>query len=116
MEARAIAKYIRISPKKARPVADLVRGKKLQKAYDILAHTGKRAAEPIAEAIRSAQANLEDQDPASSPQMTKVKELRIDEGPTLKRWLPRAMGRATPINKRSSHITVVVSNNETEEL
>jgi len=116
MEARAVAKYIRISPKKARPVADLVRGKKLQEAYDILAHTNKRTSEPISRAIRSAQANLEDQDPASRPQSTKIKELRIDEGPTLKRWMPRAMGRATPINKRSSHITVVVSNNETEEL
>ncbi len=115
MEARAIAKYVRISPKKARPVADLVRGKSLQQAYDLLTHTQKRATEPIMKTIRSAQANFMDLDPAVQPTEMKVGEIRVDDGTTMKRWQPRAMGRATEIRKRTSHISVVLTNETDDE-
>jgi len=114
MEARAVAKYVRISPKKARPVADLVRDKDVESAMDVLRQTHKRASEPLSKAIKSAQSNLEDQEPTAQPGDTRIVELRVDEGPTLKRWKPRAMGRATEVNKRSSHITVIVSDNHRE--
>ncbi|MFP4686612.1 MAG: 50S ribosomal protein L22 [bacterium] len=116
MEAKAVAKHLKMSAHKMRPVADLVRDKNLPEAYDILTHTNRRAAALLAKAIRSAQANLEDQDPTARPEETAIKELRVDEGPTMKRWMPRAMGRATPINKRTSHVTVIVGNNAMEEL
>lgn len=114
MEAKAVAKYVRISPKKAQPVADLVRDKKVGEAIDILNQTHKRATEPLSKAINSAQSNLEDQEPTARPEDTKITELKVDQGPTLDRFKPRAMGRATEIKKRSSHITVKVSN-DTEE-
>ena len=114
MEAKAVAKYVRISPKKAQPVADLVRDKQVGEAIDILNQTHKRATEPLSKAINSAQSNLEDQEPTARPEDTKITELRVDQGPTLDRFKPRAMGRATEIKKRSSHITVKVSN-DTEE-
>lgn len=115
MAAEATAKYVRVSPKKARPVADLVRGKDLQQAYDILTHTHKQATEPILKAIRSAQANYMDIDPAVQPNDMKVSEITVDDGVTLKRFQPRAMGRATEIRKRTSHINVVLTQ-EVEEL
>lgn len=114
MNARSVAKFVRISPKKARPVANLVRDKNVQDALDLLLQTQKRASQPLAKAIQSAQSNLEDQEPTARPNQTNIVDLRVDEGPTLKRWRPRAMGRATEIRKRSSHITVIV-NNDTEE-
>lgn len=114
MNARAVAKFVRISPKKARPVANLVRDKNVQEALDLLNQTQKRATEPLLKAIQSAQSNLEDQEPTARPDQSNIIDLRVDDGPTLKRWRPRAMGRATEIRKRSSHITVTVSN-DTEE-
>jgi large subunit ribosomal protein L22 len=108
MEARAVAKNVRISPKKARPVADLVRDKSVTKAFNILENTHKRATEQIRKAIKSAASNLQQEDPAAQFDAMELKELRVDDGPTLKRFKPRAMGRASPINKRSSHITAVV--------
>ncbi len=114
MEAKALAKHVKISPKKARPVADLVRGKYIPEAYNILEHTHKRATEPLQKAIHSAESNLKDQDPVAQSDDIRIKELRVDEGPTLKRWRPRAMGRATEVRKRSSHIKVIVTNDETE--
>lgn len=115
MEARAVAKYVRISPKKAQPVARLVRDKNVSEAIDILRETHKRATEPLSKAIQSAQSNLEDQEPTARPEETDIVELRVDQGPSLKRFKPRAMGRATEIKKRSSHITVVVSNDDITE-
>lgn len=115
MEARAVAKNVRISPKKARPVANLVRDKSVTEAYDVLRNTHKRATEQIRKAIKSAASNLENEDPAAQVDSMDIKELRIDEGPTLERFKPRAMGRASPINKRSSHITVVVETPDSTE-
>lgn len=114
MDAKAVAKNVRISPTKVRPVANMVRDKSVQKAYDILNNTHKRATEPLEKAIKSAQSNLQDQDPAARVEDMDIEELRVDQGPTLKRWRPRAMGRASEVKKRSSHITVIINTNGSE--
>lgn len=111
MEAKAVAKYIRISPNKARQVVDLIRGKDAKEALAILRFIPKRAAKPIEKCLRSAIANAEhnyDMD-ADSLYVAKV---CVDQGPTLKRYKPRAMGRADLMRRRTSHITVVVSEKE----
>ena len=108
MEAKAVAKYIRISPRKARVVIDLIRGKDVGNALGILRNTPKKAAEPIEKALNSAVANAENNHGMFAEDLH-VSEAFIDEGPTMKRIRPRAMGQATPINKRTSHITIKVS-------
>ena len=111
MEARAVSRYIRISPRKARLVADLVRGKTVQEALSILALTPKKASPLLRKAILSAKSNAQDQQEDGvvlQDSVVRVKEIRIDEGPTLKRIRPRAQGRAYRINKRMSHIQVTV--------
>ena len=108
MEAKAIAKSIRIAPRKVRLVVDLIRGKKVGEALAILALTPKAASPVVEKVLKSAVANAEhnlDLDPNSLV----VSKVFVDEGTTLKRFRPRAMGRASKINKRTSHITVVVS-------
>lgn len=114
LQARAIAKWVRIAPRKMRLVADLVRGKGVEEAVNMLHFSTKRASEPIEKTVRSALANLMVQDEATKIDTDQVfiSEIRIDEGPTWKRWKPRAMGRATRIRKRTSHVTVVVSAKE----
>lgn len=106
-EARAVARYIRISPRKARQVMDLVRGKDLPEALAILKYTPQRAAEPISKVIKSAAANAEHNYEMNKDTLY-VAECFVDEGPTLKRFQPRAMGRADVKRRRTSHITVVV--------
>ncbi|MBO8129554.1 MAG: 50S ribosomal protein L22 [Peptococcaceae bacterium] len=108
MEARAIAKYIRIAPRKVRQVADLVRGKSVDEALDILRFTPKKAAVPIAKVIRSAAANGEHNYEMDRDEM-RIARIFVDEGPTLKRWRARAYGRANLRRRRTSHITVIVS-------
>jgi len=111
MEAMAVSRYIRISPRKARVVADLVRGKTVADALDILALTNRRASPLLRKAILSARANaqvMNDEGHDLQNSHILVKEIRIDEGPTLKRIRPRAQGRAFRINKRTSHIKVTV--------
>lgn len=108
MEAKAIARSIRIAPRKVRLVVDLIRGKKVGEALAILAHTPKAASPVVEKVLKSAIANAEhnyDMDPNGLV----ISEVFVDEGATLKRFRPRAMGRASKINKRTSHITVVVS-------
>lgn len=108
MQAKAVAKQIRIAPRKARLVIDLVRGKDVGEAIAILKNT-QRAASPIIEKVlNSAVANAE-HNYEMEPENLYISEAFVDEGITLKRFRPRAMGRATRINKRTSHITVVVS-------
>jgi large subunit ribosomal protein L22 len=102
---RAVAKYVRIAPRKARLVADEVRGKSYPEAVSILRFTNKRAARIVGDVIESAAANAEHND-AADPDELFVREIRVDEGPTIKRYRARAMGRATMIRKRTSHITV----------
>ena len=106
-EAKAIAKEVRISPRKARQVIDLVRGKEIGEATGILRHTPKKAAEIIEKVLNSAVANAEHNHDLI-PHELYISEAYVDEGPTMKRFRPRAMGQASPINKRTSHITIKV--------
>ncbi len=111
MEAMAVARYIRISPRKARAVADLVRGKTVADALSILALTPRKASPLLKKTILSARANaqvMNDEGADLQDENIVVKEILIDEGPTLKRIRPRAQGRAFRINKRTSHIKVTV--------
>ncbi len=107
MEAKSLARHIRVSPRKARLVADNIKGKPVEDAMNILAYTPKKAAGILSKVLRSAIANAE-QIPGIDIDTLYVKQVRVDEGPTWKRIMPRAMGRATRILKRTSHITVVV--------
>jgi large subunit ribosomal protein L22 len=107
METKAVAKYIRISPQKARLVADVVRGMKVDTAITTLRFMPKKAARIIRKVVESAVANA-DQNDAIDVDTLFVKEIQINGGPMLKRFRPRAQGRATRILKRTSHITVVV--------
>ncbi len=107
MEARAVAKYIRMSPQKVRLVVDLVRGKKVEEARQILLFTRKDAAGQVRKVLNSALANAK-QNPNIDENILFVKEVFVDQGPSLKRWRARAQGRAAAIKKRTSHITVVL--------
>ncbi len=107
MEARAIARYVRMSPQKVRLVADLVRGKDLEEAENILAFTRKAAARPVGKLLKSARANAT-QNSRIDEDILYLKEIYVDQGPSLKRWRARAQGRAAPIRKRTSHITIVL--------
>jgi large subunit ribosomal protein L22 len=107
MEARAVAKYIRMSPQKVRLVVDLVRGKKVEEARQILLFTRKYAAGQVSKVLNSAIANAK-QNPNIDENILFVKKVFVDQGPSLKRWRARAQGRAAAIKKRTSHITVVL--------
>jgi|SRR3990172_12136148 len=107
MEARATVKYVRISPPKARRVIDLVRGRQVDEARRILKFSPLGAAKTVEKALNSAVANAEQQ-PGVVAQNLVVERAWVDSGPTLKRWRPRAYGRATRVRKRTSHITLVV--------
>ncbi|MHB1419594.1 MAG: 50S ribosomal protein L22 [Bacillota bacterium] len=107
MEAKAIARHIRISPRKARQVVDLIRGKAVKEALAILGFTPKRASVPVSKALKSAMANAEHNYDMSADDLY-VSQVYVDQGPTLKRTKPRAMGRADVMRRRTSHITVVV--------
>jgi len=107
METVARARHIRISPFKARLVADLVRGKPVEQALQILSFTPKAAAPLIKKVLNSAVANAENKGDIDVDTLY-VKTILVDGGPVWKRFQPRAMGRATPIKKRTSHITIVL--------
>ena len=107
MEAVARTRFVRISAQKARLVADLIRGRKVEEALSVLDHTPKRAARIVAKTLRSAVANAENNYDLDVDRLV-VKRAFVDEGPTYKRIRPRAQGRATRIFKRTSHVTVVL--------
>jgi len=111
MEARAICRHVRIAPRKMILVADLVRGKRVNDALNILHFSPKGASVVIEKTIRSALANLMDSEDARNIDVdsAKISEIRINEGPTWKRFRPRAMGRASRIRKRTSHLYVTIS-------
>lgn len=111
VEAKAVAKYIRISPRKVRQVVDLIRGKSVDEASAILKLIPNRAKEPVGKALKSAVANAEHNANLNKDDLV-VSKVYVDQGPTLKRFKPRAMGRADRIMGRTSHITVVVSARE----
>ncbi|PKQ15871.1 MAG: 50S ribosomal protein L22 [Actinobacteria bacterium HGW-Actinobacteria-7] len=111
MEARAVARYQRVSPRKARLVVDLIRGKSVDEALTILKFSPRAAAEIVEKTLNSAVANAVHNLHLKADDLV-VGATFVDEGPTLKRIQPRAMGRAFRINKRTSHITVVVTSRE----
>jgi large subunit ribosomal protein L22 len=111
MKVRAQAKYIRQSPYKVRRVLDLVRGLPVEEARNVLTFTNRRAAGTIKKVLDSAVANAEHNHALDGDELF-VAEAYADEGPTLKRYRPRARGRATRIRKRTSHITIVVAEKE----
>lgn len=110
MEARAISRYVRMSPRKVRLVVDLIRGKDVEESLQILHFLNRRARVPVEKTLRSAVANVFNMQEGSKlePADLYIKDIHVDEGPTMKRFRPRAMGRATMVRKRMSHITVVV--------
>ena len=112
MEARAVAKYIRMSPRKTRIVADMVRGKEVDYALNILHFSPKAASRPIEKVLRSAVSNMLNVEKAASKVSQEdlfVKEIRVDDGFTLRRFRAASMGRASPIRKRTCHIKVTVA-------
>ena len=108
MEAIAKHRYARTSAQKARLVADLVRGKKVALALEILTYSNKKAADLVKKVLESAIANAEHNEGADVDDL-KISKIFVDEGPSMKRIMPRAKGRADRNLKRTSHITVVVS-------
>lgn len=107
MEARAVAKYIRIAPRKVRIVMDLIRGRGVGEAFAILKYTPKVASEVIEKVLKSAVANAEHNYDMNADNLY-VAQAFVDQGPTLKRIHPRSRGQAFKILKRSSHVTVIV--------
>ena len=111
MEAKATAKYVRVSPRKARLVVDQVRGKDIARAREILRFSERAISEVVEKVLNSAVANAENNHHMCSNNLV-VKAAFVDEGPTLKRIRPRAKGSASRIRKRTSHITVIVAPRE----
>ena len=110
-EAVARLNYIRISPFKVRLVAETIKGKPASEALAILEHSSKGASRPLRKLLNSAIANASENHEMDADTLV-VRNVIVDEGPTLKRWMPRAMGRATPIRKRTSKITLIVAEKE----
>jgi len=109
MEAKAVAKHVRISARKARLVANEVRGYGYQEAMDILRFTNKKASEMIINVLNSAVANAIQMDENIDPDSLYISKIYVDDGPIMKRFRPRARGRASRIRKRLSHITIVLT-------
>ena len=108
MQAKAVARTVRIAPRKVRLVVDLIRGKQVGEAVAILNHTPKAASPVVQKLLKSAVANGEHNYEMDANNLV-VAQIFVDEGPTMKRFRPRAQGRASAINKRTSHITIVLS-------
>jgi large subunit ribosomal protein L22 len=111
MAVKAQAKYVRVAPRKAREVVDLIRGKSVADARATLFFANRGAAPVVKKVLDSAVANAEHNEALDAADLY-VKEARVDEGPTLKRWQFRAMGRVNRIRKRTSHITIAVEQRE----
>jgi large subunit ribosomal protein L22 len=105
---KASATHIRISPRKVRMVVDTVRGKSVSQALSILGFTRKKAALPVQKLLKSAVANAVENGGINDVETLVIDRIMVDEGPTLKRYMPRARGRATPIRKRTSHIRITL--------
>jgi len=115
MEARAEARYIRVSPQKARLVVDLIRGQRAEEAVTTLQMTNKRVAPTVEKVLRSAIANAENRDPDVDVDELVVTEAYVNEGPRMKRIRPAPMGRAFRYQRRMSHIVVAVSAPDSNE-
>ena len=107
-EARAVLRYVRIAPRKARAVVDLIRGQEVPHALTVLKYTPRSAAKVVEKLLRSAVANAEQKEMGDSEAMW-IAQAYVDGGPTFKRFRARSMGRANSIHKRTSHITIVVA-------
>ncbi len=107
-EVTAKLKFLRCGPRKARLVADLIRGKKVSRALDVLSLLNKEAARPIKKLLESAVANAK-HNYSLSVEDLRVARITVDGGPSLKRWMPKAHGRATPIRERTSHINLFLT-------
>lgn len=107
MEVKAVTRYVRIAPRKVRIVTELVKGKPAEEALTILKFLPKKAARLVSKTLQSAVANAE-QNPNIDVDTLYIKRIYVDGGPSMKRWRARAMGRATRILKRSSHITIIL--------
>jgi len=107
MEVKARLRFVRIAPTKARLVADLIRGKRSEEALNILTFTQKAAAKILIKLLKSAIANATQKKNIDVDRLY-VKQITVDQGPTMKRFMPRALGRATTIRKRTSHIHIVL--------
>ncbi|MBF0528959.1 MAG: 50S ribosomal protein L22 [Deltaproteobacteria bacterium] len=107
MEAKSVAKFMRIASRKVRIVADNIKGQPVEKAVGVLTFTPKKAARILLKVLKSALATAE-QDTKVDVDTLYVKTVQVDEGPTLKRWRARAQGRAYRIRKRTSHVTIVL--------
>jgi len=112
---KANATHIRISPRKVRMVVDTVRGKSVSQALSILGFTRKKAAVPVQKLLKSAVANAVENSGINDVETLVIDRIMVDEGPTLKRYMPRARGRATPIRKRTSHIRIILRERETHQ-
>jgi len=112
MEAKAVAKYVRVSPRKIRQLVAEVKGRKVGHALDLLDYMPRPVAKKVGKLIRSAVSNAVNMEGRLEVDDLYIKELSVGDGPRMKRWVPRARGRATPIIKRTSHITVVVAERE----
>jgi len=108
METQAVSKYLRLSPRKVRLSADLIRGKQVEEALNLLSHTPKSGAKVLSKVVRSALANA-GQNKSIDVDTLFIKTIFVNQGPTLKRFRARPMGRASRIRKRTCHITVVLS-------
>jgi len=106
MEVKAKLRFVRVSPRKARLVADLVRGKGSEEALNTLAYTRKASAKTIGKLLKSAIANATQK--KVDVDRLFVKRITVDQGPTMKRFMPKALGRATTIRKRTSHISIIL--------
>ncbi|WP_028045063.1 50S ribosomal protein L22 [Cellulomonas sp. URHE0023] len=119
MEAKAKARFVRVTPQKARRVVDLIRGKQAGEAVAVLKFAPQAAGETVLKVVESAIANAREAAKRSNERLDEadlyISEVFVDEGPTLKRFRPRAQGRASQILKRTSHITVVVAERETSK-
>lgn len=108
METKAVARYIRITPRKARRIVDLIRGKNVADAIAVLRFLPHHASIPVKKLLNSAMANAEQKESKNIENLV-ISKIFVDQGPTLKRFMPRAMGRANTIRKRTSHITLFLS-------
>jgi len=115
-EIKAKLNYLRISPRKVRLAADLMRNQKVRKAIKQLIFLNKRAARPLKKMLESALANARNNFGIKNEDCLYVKEIRVDEGPMLKRYRPRAFGRAAMIRKKTSHVSIILSEQEDNEV
>jgi len=108
MAVKSVGRYLRVSPRKARLVVDMIRGRYVQEALDILRDSPKAISKTVEKLVRVGISNAENNEDIADVDTLYIKEVFVDQGPTMKRFRPRAMGRATRIRKRTSHITVIL--------